>query len=240
MALNGAVGGSYLEETFWKESQSWKDKGGICYWSGWSGGAFSDLAHAEVEGATLLKWSDYMSKEEKMEESKMFENGQDDCLDLDKLTEEQSNILLTMYNGFKEENLKFQSRLDNDFLALRNSETNRMLKANEVPLGIAENCFDLGLSASTEEESLRLYKYLLVRKELLEWVSNCPEKVDYNNKSQSKYVIACDYKEETLSFNLVDSCIHSDIVFTDLNIGLQALARIGNERIIQDYFRLGY
>ena len=183
-------------------------------------GCFASLEYYTGNSYTILEWSDY-EKESNMN------------LELSNLTEEQKKQIIELAKKFEQENDVDKLKYDKDFCAITCG--NKAEKVIYYTHSVAQDFFNLGLTANTKEDAEKIRRRLLAEKELRDWAKKCKEPVDWESK-QAKYCIG--YDNNTKEIILDDFCDYTNgnIIFTDNEIGKQAIESIGQERLIRDYF----
>jgi len=186
-------------------------------------GYYSSNTYAEENNYTILEWSNYMNEEK---ENRMN-------LELNNLTDEQKKQIIELAKKLEQENEVDKLDKKNDWIIF--SEEDKVTTMEKYYKPFMQIFFNLGLTAHTKEEAEKIRRRLLVEKELRDWAKKCKEPVDWES-GQAKYDIG--YDNNTKEIVLDDFCNYTigNIMFTDNEIGKQAIESIGQERLIRDYF----
>jgi len=154
-------------------------------------------------------------------------------LELNNLTNEQKKQIIELAKKFEQENEVDKLDKKNDWIIF--SEEDKVTTMEKYYKPFMQIFFNLGLTAHTKEEAEKIRRRLLVEKELRDWAKKCKEPVDWES-GQAKYDIG--YDNNTKEIVLDDFCNYTigNIMFTDNEIGKQAIESIGQERLIRDYF----
>ena len=101
---------------------------------------------------------------------------------------------------------------------------------------ITECLYALGLYRDTKEECEKLIKKMKIEHRLRQWAKMCKDKVDWSNNKQERWIV---YKNclsnQIMTYPyLYDN--HGDIYFTDRSILEKAIADIGEQKLIDEYF----
>lgn len=203
---------SYLEDTNWEQ---YKEK--TCYTSY---GTYSGMDFCKAHNYIVLEWSDY-------------EKGNNMNLKLTNLTEEQKKQIIELAKKFEQENETDKLDYENDYSVV--SYKGKVVETKGTSAEYVKDLFKLGLTAHTKEEAEKIRRRLLVEKELRDWAKKCKEPVNWESK-QAKYCIGYDSNTKEIILNRLCDYTNGNIIFTDNEIGKQAIESIGQERLIRDYF----
>ena len=155
-------------------------------------------------------------------------------LNIKGLTQEQLDSIKKQIEVFEKENEKLKDVIDyvNGWIA--DGEIGSC--TDEYSNMWVDNLNSLGLYRDTKEECEKLIKKMKIEHRLRQWSKMCKDKVDWNNKEQDKWII---YKN-CLSNKIMTYpyCYdnHGVIYFTDKSILQKAIADIGEQKLIDEYF----
>ena len=206
-------GQSYLKNTSW---ETYKEE------TAYEGdGCFASLGYYKNNNYTILEWSDY-------------EKENDMNLELSNLTEEQKKQIIELAKKLEQENEVDKLKYDKDFCAITCG--NKAEKVIYYTNSVAQDFFNLGITAHTKEEAEKIRRRLLVEKELRDWAKKCKDPVDIGNTDQEKYYVQYETDCCEISTDGFYTYVVANILFTDESILKQAIESIGQERLIRDYF----
>ena len=151
------------------------------------------------------------------------------------LTQEQLDSIKKQIEVFEKENEK-----PKDVIDYENGWTINPLKgatsiSNYVG-EITECLYELGLYRDTKEECEKLIKKMKIEHRLRQWAKICKDKVDWSNLSQDKYFACCDCSSRNINLHAVVYNKGNNIYFTDKSILQKAIADIGEQKLIDEYF----
>ena len=154
-------------------------------------------------------------------------------LNLEGLTQEQLDSIKKQIGVFEKENEK-----PRDVIDYENGWTINPLKgatsiSNYVG-EITECLYALGLYRDTKEECEKLIKKMQIEHRLRQWAKMCKDKVDWENSNQRKYYIYSTRNSIKINFSNSPNC--NGIYFTDNSILRKAIADIGEQKLIDEYF----
>lgn len=155
-------------------------------------------------------------------------------LNLEGLTQEQLNSIKKQIEEFEKENEKPKDVIDyeNGYVI-----TNREIReAIEYYASQVNNLYSIGLYRDTKEECEKLIKKMKIEHRLRQWAKMCNDKVDWLDCKQSKWYVYCDIEARIINIDEYYSCACNDIYFTDKSILQKAIADIGEQKLIDEYF----
>jgi len=154
-------------------------------------------------------------------------------LNLEGLTQEQLDSIKKQIEVFEKENEK-----PKDVIDYENGWTINPLKgatsiSNYVG-EITECLYALGLYRDTKEECEKLIKKMKIEHRLRQWSKMCKDEVDWDNRWQDKYFIF--YRDNLIKIEHYNNARCNDVYFTDNSILQKAIADIGEQKLIDEYF----
>jgi len=153
---------------------------------------------------------------------------------LDSLTPEQIESLKSQVAKMVEENSKPRElsvkELKNGFIL----DDVEIYSCRDYVSSYIDKAKSIGLWRPTREECEKLLKKMQIAERLRQWSLMCKEKVDFNNVHQTKYY-AIRRKNEIDIYD-VCTCKCNDIYFTEYSILQRAIADIGEQNLIENYF----
>ena len=156
-------------------------------------------------------------------------------LNLKGLTQEQLDSIKKQIEVFEKENEK-----PKDVIDYENGWTINPLKGATSIYNyageIVECLYALGLYRDTEEECEKLIKKMKIEHRLRQWAKMCKDKIDWNNLSQDKWFACCDCGSRKINLHAVVYNKGNNVYFTDKSILQKAIADIGEQKLIDEYF----
>lgn len=155
-------------------------------------------------------------------------------LNLEGLTQEQLNSIKKQIEEFEKENEKPKDVIDyeNGYVI-----TNREIReAIEYYASQVNNLYSIGLYRDTKQECEKLIKKMQIEHRLRQWSKMCRDKVDWSDGKHNKYFIR--YSDYSHSVEVDQQGRHNNncIYFTDKSILEKAIADIGEQKLIDEYF----
>ena len=157
-------------------------------------------------------------------------------LNLEGLTQEQLDSIKKQIEEFEKENEK-----PRDVIDYKNGWTisSTVAEADKIcrytPLYVTM-MHSIGLCRDTKEECEKLIKKMKIEHRLRQWSKMCKDKVDWGNLSQDKYFACCDCSSRNINLHAVVYNKGNNIYFTDKSILQKAIADIGEQKLIDEYF----
>lgn len=150
------------------------------------------------------------------------------------LTQEQVDSLKKQIEEFERENEKPKEVIDymngwvitTDGVSITNVLTNSFIN----------NRYELGLYRDTKEECEKLIKKMKIEHRLRQWAKMCKDKVDWDDSEQDKWVMHYDHEDKKIMNDCYGFCQANNICFTDKSILEKAIADIGEQKLIDEYF----
>jgi hypothetical protein len=150
------------------------------------------------------------------------------------LTQEQLNSIKKQIEEFEKENEKPKDMIDYENGWVFDSVSFKVTRAVMKIDAYTRTQYALGLYRDTKEECEKLIKKMKIEHRLRQWAKMCKDKVDWSSKKQDKYYI---YKREDSVLTDTYSQVRcNDIYFTDRGILQKAIADIGEQKLIDEYF----
>ena len=154
-------------------------------------------------------------------------------LNLEGLTQEQLDSIKKQIEVFEKENEKSKDVIDyvNGYFI----DGNGTNPTSEYYKTWVDKVYALGLYRDTKEECEKLIKKMKIEHRLRQWSKMCKDKVDWSDSAQCKYYIsfdACDVLCINNQYEVNNNCTY----FTDKSILQKAIADIGEQKLIDEYF----
>ena len=153
-------------------------------------------------------------------------------LNLEGLTQEQLNSIKKQIEEFENENEKPKDVIDymNGWIVSGDG----VGKTSFLPNAYINNRYSLGLYRDTEKECEKLIKKMKIEHRLRQWAKMCKDKVVWSDTLQDKYYIYS--TRNSIKIDCYDSPNCNDVYFTDKSILEKAIADIGEQKLIDEYF----
>ena len=155
-------------------------------------------------------------------------------LNLEGLTQEQLDSIKKQIEVFEKENEKSKDVIDyvNGYFI----DGNGTNPTSEYYKTWVDKVYALGLYRDTKEECEKLIKKMKIEHRLRQWSKMCKDKADWGNLSQDKYFACCDCSSRNINLHAVVYNKGNNIYFTDKSILQKAIADIGEQKLIDEYF----
>ena len=156
-------------------------------------------------------------------------------LNLEGLTQEQLDSIKKQIEVFEKENEKPRDVIDyeNGWIINGYSEIE---SAGEYVFSAIDKHASIGLYRDTKEECEKLIKKMKIEHRLRQWSKMCKDKVDWNDKKQDKYFIRYSNYSHSVGIDQQGKINSNCIYFTDKSILEKAIADIGEQKLIDEYF----
>lgn len=150
------------------------------------------------------------------------------------LTDEQIKQVAEIIKKFEEENSKPKSIIDyrNGFII----NGNGIRSVYAYTRNMIDVFYSIGLYRDTKQECEKLIRKMQIEHRLREWSKLCKDKIDWLDSKQSKWYIYCDIESGTIYRSEYHNLSCNDIYFTDKSILERAIADIGEQNLINNYF----
>ena len=156
-------------------------------------------------------------------------------LNIKGLTKEQLYSIRKQIEEFEKENEK-----PKDVIDYENGWTINPLKGATSIYNyageITECLYALGLYRDTEEECEKLIKKMKIEHRLRQWSKMCKDKVDWEDGKHNKYFIRYSNYSHSVEIDQQGRLNNNNIYFTDKSILQKAIADIGEQKLIDEYF----
>ena len=151
------------------------------------------------------------------------------------LTDEQLKEVSALVKKFEAENEKPKSMIDykNGFIIAIGG---KIVKASDCCISYVDNMHSIGLHLDTKKECEKLIKKMKIEHRLRQWSKMCEDKVDWSDLSQDKYFACCDCSSRNINLHAVVYNKSNNVYFTDKSILQKAIADIGVQKLIDEYF----
>lgn len=151
---------------------------------------------------------------------------------IDALTDRQICEVADLVKKFEEENENPKNVIDyENGYVITNGE---IREAIEYYASQVNNLYSIGLYRDTKKECEKLLKKMQIEHRLRQWSKMCKDEVDWSNGGQNKYYI---YKHvDSVLTEIYNQVRCNDIYFTDKSILQKAIADIGEQKLIDEYF----
>ena len=152
-------------------------------------------------------------------------------LNLEGLTQEQLDSIKKQIEEFEKENEKPKDVIDyvNGYFI----DGGGINPTSEYYKTWVDKVYALGLYRDTKEECEKLIKKMKIEYRLRQWSKMCKDKVDWSDGEQEKYYV---YYGGTIKIDYYNTVRSNDICFTDKSILQKAIADIGEQKLIDEYF----
>ena len=107
-------------------------------------------------------------------------------LELSNLTEEQKKQIIELTKKFEQENEVDKLDYENDWVIAGMNK--RVANSGNYMSKTAQDFFDLGLTAHTQEDAEKIRRRLLVEKELRDWAKKCKKPVRFDGEREQYYI----------------------------------------------------
>ena len=153
-------------------------------------------------------------------------------LNLEGLTQEQLNSIKKQIEEFEKENEKSKDVIDykNGYFI----DGSGINPTSEYYKTWVDKVYALGLYRDTKEECEKLIKKMKIEHRLRQWSKMCKDKVDWSDTLQDKYYVYS--TRNSIKIDCYDSPNCNDVYFTDKSILEKAIADIGEQKLIDEYF----
>lgn len=154
-------------------------------------------------------------------------------LNIKGLTQEQLDSLKKQIEEFEKENEKPKDVIDymNGWI-ISNSSADA-IETTHRSKSYTDMMYSIGLYRDTKEECEKLIKKMKIEHRLRQWAKMCKDKVDWSDDNE-KYFIKFIYGKVQIDFRYTAHC--NDIYFADKSILHKAIADIGEQKLIDEYF----
>ena len=150
------------------------------------------------------------------------------------LTQEQLDSIKKQIEVFEKENEKPKDVIDYVNGWVINEVNFSPAKTVTKIDAYTRTCYALGLYRDTKEECEKLIKKMKIEHRLRQWSKMCNDKVDWSDTLQDKYYIYS--TRNSIKIDCYDSPNCNDVYFTDKSILEKAIADIGEQKLIDEYF----
>lgn len=157
-------------------------------------------------------------------------------LKIDNLTPEQIDAIKAQIAEYEKEN---ENQKPKDVIDFDNGWIVSLENVVSVKgyFGISiRTIYSQGLYRDTKEEAEKLLRKMQIEHRLRQWAKTCKEKVDFKESQQTRYFIYYDLVDEVVSIDGIRDFQCIDIYFTDKSILQRAIADIGEQNLIDNYF----
>jgi len=149
------------------------------------------------------------------------------------LTQEQLDSIKKQIEVFEKENEKPKDMIDYENGWVFDSVSFKAARTVMKIDAYTRTQYALGLYRDTKEECEKLIKKMQIEHRLREWSKMCKDKVDWSNGKQEKYYV---YYGGAIKIDYYNTVRSNDIYFTDKSILQKAIADIGEQKLIDEYF----
>lgn len=155
-------------------------------------------------------------------------------LNIKGLTQEQLDSLKKQIKEFEKENEKPKDVIDyeNGYFI----DGGQINKTSDFHSSWIDNANSLGLYRDTKEECEKLIKKMKIEHRLRQWAKMCKDKVDWSELCKDKHYIYYSHNTKKISIDSAKWCVCGNIYFTDKSILEKAIADIGEQKLIDEYF----
>ena len=157
-------------------------------------------------------------------------------LNLEVLTQEQLDGIKKQIEEFEKENEKPKDVIDYVNGWVINEVNFSPAKTVTKIDAYTRTCYALGLYRDTEEECEKLIKKMKIEHRLRQWSKMCKDKVDWSNGIQGKCYIRYSNYSHSVEIDQQEKHNNNCIYFTDKSILQKAIADIGEQKLIDEYF----
>ena len=154
-------------------------------------------------------------------------------ININGLTQEQLDSIKKQIEEFEKENEKPKDVIDYENGWVINEVNFSPAKTVTKIDAYTRTCYALGLYRDTKEECEKLIKKMKIEHRLRQWAKMCKDKVDWSNGEQEKYYV---YYGGTIKIDYYNTVRSNEIYFTDRSILQKAIADIGEQKLIDEYF----
>ena len=153
-------------------------------------------------------------------------------LNLEGLTQEQLDSIKKQIEEFEKENEKSKDVID--YVNGHFIDGNGTNPTSEYYKTWVDKVYALGLYRDTKEECEKLIKKMKIEHRLRQWSKMCKDKVEWSDTLQDKYYVYS--TRNSIKIDCYDSPNCNDVYFTDKSVLQKAIADIGEQKLIDEYF----
>ena len=157
-------------------------------------------------------------------------------ININGLTQEQLDSIKKQIEVFEKENEKPKDVIDYVNGWVINEVNFSPAKTVTKIDAYTRTCYALGLYRDTKEECEKLIKKMKIEHRLRQWAKMCKDKVDWSDFAQCKYFIIFDTEVDGIYSSWRYKINNNSIYFTDKSILQKAIADIGEQKLIDEYF----
>ena len=157
-------------------------------------------------------------------------------LNAEHLTNDQIEDILKRINEYQIDNIKPKDVVDYQFGFVPdiNSQGISLKPTNERTNGYTDACNSIGLYRNLKSDLYAVIEKIKIEHQLTMWSALCEDKLDWSNSNQKRYYIGC--LSGKLIINNAYNEKRNDVYFTNESILERAIADIGEQTLITDYF----
>lgn len=157
-------------------------------------------------------------------------------LNLEGLTQEQLDSIKKQIEVFEKENEKPKDVIDyENGWVINEVNFSPAMTVTKID-AYTRTCYALGLYRDTKEECEKLIKKMKIEHRLRQWAKMCKDKVNWSNQNQDKYFACYDCSLNKINLHAVVYNKSNNVYFTDKSILQKAIADIGEQKLIDEYF----
>ena len=157
-------------------------------------------------------------------------------LNLKGLTQEQLDSIKKQIEEFEKENEKPKDVIDYENGWVFDSVSFKAVRAVMKIDAYTRTQYALGLYRDTKEECEKLIKKMKIEHRLRQWSKMCKDKVDWEDGKHNKYFIRYSNYSHSVEIDQQGKLNNNNIYFTDKSILQKAIADIGEQKLIDEYF----